>query len=123
MLHIVAEGEATVEQVDAAVMYGPGPRWAIMGPAMAFHLGGGPGGMAATLEQFGPYFHEPWSRLDSPPLTDELRQRLIEGCDRLADGRTVAEIAAERDACLIELMRAVERCRAEMARTSEGSTT
>jgi carnitine 3-dehydrogenase len=113
MLHIVAEGEATVEQVDDAVRYGPGPRWALMGPSMAFHLGGGEGGMAYTLEQFGPFFHEPWSRLDSPPLTDELRTALIDGCDRMSAGRTVAEMARERDACLIELMRAVDRCRAD----------
>jgi carnitine 3-dehydrogenase len=71
--------------------------------------------MAYTLEQFGPFFHEPWSRLDSPPLTDELRAALIDGCEQMAAGRSVAELARERDACLIELMRAVDTCRADLA--------
>ena len=40
-LHMVAAGEATVEQIDMAVVNGPGPRWAFMGPCMTFHVGGG----------------------------------------------------------------------------------
>ena len=42
----MAEWEATVEQIDMAMVNGPGPRWAFMGPCMTFHVGGGEGGMA-----------------------------------------------------------------------------
>ena len=31
-VHLVAEGVATVEDVDAAISEGPGLRWALMGP-------------------------------------------------------------------------------------------
>jgi carnitine 3-dehydrogenase len=109
MLHIVAEGEATVEPCDAAVVYGPGPRWAFMGPALTFHLGGGEGGMAATLDQFGPTLQEPWSRLMGPELTEELSERLIEGANKLAAGRSIPELRRERDLGLIELMSALDR--------------
>ena len=34
-LHMVANGDATVEQIDLAIVNGPGPRWAVMGPCMA----------------------------------------------------------------------------------------
>jgi carnitine 3-dehydrogenase len=41
-LHMVAAGEATVGQIDAAIREGPGLRWPIMGPCLTFHLAGGP---------------------------------------------------------------------------------
>jgi carnitine 3-dehydrogenase len=111
MLHMVAAGEATVEQIDAAVVNGPGLRWAILGPGLAFHLAGGQGGMAHTLDWWGPLLDEPWSRLAAPELTPELRRRLIEGCEREAAGRDVDELAAERDECLVALLEARDRCR------------
>ena len=67
-LHMVASGEATVEQIDTAITNGPGPRWALMGPCMVFHVGGGEGGMAYNLDQFGPALKLPWTRLEAPEL-------------------------------------------------------
>ena len=84
-LHMVANGEATVEQIDQAVVNGPGPRWALMGPCEIFHVGGGEGGMAYCLDQFGPALKLPWTRLVAPELTDELRNcdgRRLRGNDR-----------------------------------------
>ena len=49
-LHMVNEGEATVEQIDIAVTNGPGPRWALMGPNLTFHLAGGEGGGGGWLD-------------------------------------------------------------------------
>ncbi len=112
MLHMVAEGEASVEEIDDAITYGPGLRWAIMGPGMTYHLGGGEKGMAHLLDQFGPALKWPWSRLVAPELTEELRQRLIAGCDRQADGRSVSELARERDDCLIGIMKVLKTARA-----------
>ncbi len=112
MLHMVTNGEATVEEIDDAIIYGPGLRWAIMGPGMTYHLGGGEKGMAHVLDQFGPALKWPWSRLEAPELTEELRRRLIAGCDRQADGRSVSELTRERDDCLIEIMKALKTVRA-----------
>ena len=112
MLHMVTNGEATVEEIDEAVAYGPGLRWAIMGPGMVYHLGGGEGGMAHVLDQFGPSLKWPWTRLEAPELTDDLRQRLIAGCEAEANGRSVAELIRERDDCLIEIIKVLEKTRA-----------
>ncbi len=111
---MIAAGEATVEQLDAAIVEGPGLRWAIMGPALTFHLAGGDGGIAHTLDQFAPALKEPWSRLVAPDLTDELRDRVIDGCEREAAGRSVDEIAAARDACLVEILEVRERWRSQL---------
>ena len=107
-LHMVAAGEATVAQIDAAIREGPGLRWPIMGPCLTFHLAGGPGGMAHMLDHFGPALEEPWTRLQAPPLTPELRDRMVEGCAREAGSRTIADLVRERDAKLVAILKALQ---------------
>jgi carnitine 3-dehydrogenase len=108
-LHMVAAGEATVEEIDASMAYGPGLRWALMGPCLTFHLAGGEGGMAHMLDHFGPALLEPWTRLIAPELTPELRDRMVEGCLREAAGRSIRDLEHERDEFLIELLGVLEK--------------
>ncbi len=108
-LHMVAEGEATVEQIDLSITDGPGLRWPIQGPMMTFHLAGGQGGMAHMLDHFGPSLKAPWTRLVAAELTPELRDAVVDGCEREAAGRTIDELVAERDAGVIAILRALGR--------------
>lgn len=108
-LHMVAAGEATVEQIDRSITEGPGLRWAIHGPCLTFHLAGGQGGMAHMLDHFGPALLEPWTRLVAPELTDELRGAMVAGCDTEAGSRTVDDLIAERDRGVIAILRALGR--------------
>ncbi|WP_043532162.1 3-hydroxyacyl-CoA dehydrogenase NAD-binding domain-containing protein [Litchfieldella xinjiangensis] len=103
-LHLVNDGVATTEEVDAAVVYGAGLRWSLMGTYLTFHLAGGDAGMRHMLHQFGPALKLPWTRLEAPELTDELIERVVEGCEHQAAGRSVAELEARRDAYLVELL-------------------
>ena len=103
-LHMVAAGEATVEEIDESIAFGPGLRWALMGPCLTFHLAGGADGMAHMLDHFGAALLEPWTRLTAPPLTAQLRERMIDGCNREAAGRSVAELERYRDDFLAELL-------------------
>jgi carnitine 3-dehydrogenase len=103
-LHMVAAGEATVEQVDASIAFGPGLRWALMGPCLTFHLAGGQGGMAHMLDHFGPALLEPWTRLRAPELTPDLRDRMVTGCETAAAGRSISELERQRDAFLVDLL-------------------
>ncbi len=103
---MVANGEATPEQIDLAMVNGPGPRWAFAGPCMSFHIGGGEGGMAYTLDQFGPALKLPWTRIEAPELTPELRDAMVEGCERMAKGRSFSTLSGERDAGLVAIARA-----------------
>jgi carnitine 3-dehydrogenase len=114
-LHMVAEGEATVEQIDAAMVEGPGLRWAFMGPCLTFHLAGGEGGMAHMLDHFGPSLQAPWTRLAAPELTAELRDAMVEGCRAEAGGRSNTALVAERDRGLIAVLRAVGELRGDRA--------
>jgi len=110
-LHLVAEGLATVEEIDAAMAYGPGLRWAIFGPCLIYHMGGGEGGMAHFLDQFGPALDLPWSYMAPPELTPLLRQRLVDGCINEAAGRSIQELERERDESLIVILEALEKYR------------
>jgi carnitine 3-dehydrogenase len=108
-LHMVDSGQATVQQIDDAVAYGPGLRWAIMGPLLTFHLAGGPGGMGHMLDHFGPALLEPWTRLEAPELTPDLRDRVVAGVEEEAAGRTVAQLERKRDAFLVDLLLLLEK--------------
>ncbi|WP_017589004.1 3-hydroxyacyl-CoA dehydrogenase NAD-binding domain-containing protein [Nocardiopsis ganjiahuensis] len=114
-LHMVAEGEATVEQIDLAMTSGPGLRWAFFGPCLTFHLAGGEGGMAHMLDHFGPSLKSPWTRLEAPELTEELRDRMVKGTDEVVAGRSTAELIAQRDRRLIAVARALEEVEREEA--------
>ncbi|PWC90076.1 3-hydroxyacyl-CoA dehydrogenase [Azospirillum sp. TSH100] len=100
-VNIVAEGIADVADVDAALVHGPGLRWSVIGAHMAYHLGGGPGGIAHYLDHLGPSQERRWATLGSPSLTPEVRQLLIDGIAQEASGRSVATLEAERDHGLI----------------------
>ena len=62
LLHLVNDGVATTEELDTAIVYGPGLRWAFMGSCLSYHLAGGDAGMDDFLEQFGPTLKLPWTR-------------------------------------------------------------
>ena len=103
-LHMVANGEATVKQLDLSITAGPGLRWALMGPMLTFHLAGGEGGMAHMLDHFGPSLQSPWTRLKAPELTGYLKNAVVEGCLEEAAGRSVADLVVERDKGLVAII-------------------
>jgi carnitine 3-dehydrogenase len=110
-LHMIDSGEATVQQIDDSIVYGPGLRWALMGPILTFHLAGGPGGMATTLDKFAPALLEPWTRLDAPSLTPELRDLVVAGAVEASDGQTVSQLEQRRDAFLVDLLLLLDKHR------------
>jgi carnitine 3-dehydrogenase len=103
-LHMVDSGQATVQQIDDAITWGPGLRWAQMGPMLTFHLAGGPGGMAHMLDHFGPALLEPWTRLVAPELTPRLRDLVVAGVSEEVGEATVPELERRRDDFLADLL-------------------
>ena len=115
-LHMVANGEATVEQLDLSITAGPGLRWALMGPMLTFHLAGGEGGMAHMLDHFGPSLQSPWTRLKAPKLTESLRNAVVDGCSEEADGRSVADLVLERDKGLTAIIQTLNELKIETSK-------
>ena len=108
-LWLVRDGVATTEQVDDAIRYGFGLRWAQMGLFETYRLAGGEAGMRHFLAQFGPALAWPWSRLtDVPELDDALIERIAEQSDRQSAGRSIEALRHERDRNLVAILRALK---------------
>ena len=107
ILHLVNDGVATTRELDEAVHYGPGLRWAGMGTNLTFHLAGGEGGMRHMLGQFGPALKLPWTKLEAPDLTEDLIELMAAGCEEQAEGRSMAELERLRDDYLVNVMRSL----------------
>ena len=104
-LHILDKDIGTTGDIDDSIIYSAGMRWAFMGSFMTYHVGGGPGGMRDFIKQFDPTLELPWTDLKFPKWNDALEKRLIEGTDKQAAGRSVAQIEAKRNAILVDMMK------------------
>jgi carnitine 3-dehydrogenase len=111
ILHLVNDGVATTGEIDDAIRYGPGIRWAFMGTNLIYHLAGGEGGMRHMLEQFGPALDLPWTNHKAPKLTQQLIDRMVEGTAEQAKGWTIKDLERFRDDCIIRVLQAVEDAR------------
>ncbi|HEX5078586.1 MAG TPA: 3-hydroxyacyl-CoA dehydrogenase NAD-binding domain-containing protein [Geminicoccaceae bacterium] len=109
-IHLALEGVASIEDIDAAISYGPGLRWAFMGPHMLHHLAGGERGLRHLLEHIGPGLQSWWNDLGRPDLTPEVIDRLV-GMFEAADPRSIQDLAAERDALLLALLESLAEAR------------
>lgn len=105
-ISLVANGVASVEDVDTAVWSGPGLRWAALGPTMLFHLGAGEGGLSSFCERYTESFNQWWDDLGELHLNPEIAARLVAGVAEEAGATSVADLSAHRDAMLSAILRA-----------------
>jgi carnitine 3-dehydrogenase len=103
ILHMVNEGVATTGELDDSIVYGPGLRWAAMGTNLIYHLAGGETGMRHMLAQFGPCLKWPWTKLEAPELTEQLIDRMVEGTQEQAGGRSIRQLERLRDDYLVAI--------------------
>jgi 3-hydroxyacyl-CoA dehydrogenase len=105
MLYIIEQGILTVEDTDAAVSYGPGLRWGVMGQSLQWHLGGGQGGIQHFMQHLMDPLQGMMKVLGTPNITPELKQTVIDGVTREAGGRSVEQLAQEENEVLIGLLK------------------
>ena len=108
-LHIINEGYASTQDLDDAIIYGPGLRWSLMGTFLTFHLAGGKMGMAHMLEQFGPALKLPWTKLKAPTLNSKLKNKIIKGTKKQSKNRSVENLSNLRDNFLIDLQKLLSK--------------
>jgi 3-hydroxyacyl-CoA dehydrogenase len=102
--YLIEQDVVSVADVDAAVCMGPGLRWALMGPNLIYHLGGGPGGIRQYFEQFAGPTAAGWANLGSPELGPELQKKIVDGVLEEVDGRSFEELSHERDTLIMGLL-------------------
>src|SRR5262249_48739769 len=105
VLSLIEQGVLDVGDADAAVCWGPGLRWGIMGPNLQFHLGGGAGGIKHFLNGVFDGLLPLFNSLGNPKITPELKQTIADGVLREAGNRSVEQIAREENGLLINLLR------------------
>ncbi len=108
-LWLVHDGVATTAEVDDAIRYGAGLRWAFMGTFLVYRLAGGEAGMRHFMQQFGPALKLPWTKLmEVPDLTDAFIDEIARQSDLQAGGQELRALEQKRDDCLVAVMQALK---------------
>ena len=104
-LWLVHDDVATAAEIDDAIRFGPGLRWAFMGTFMIYRIAGGEPGMRHFMSQFGPTLKWPWTKLmDVPDLDDELLDKIVAQSDAQAGNASIRELERLRDDCLVAVL-------------------
>jgi carnitine 3-dehydrogenase len=107
-LWLVHDDIATTSEVDDAMKYAMGLRYALMGVFEHMRLAGGEQGMHHFLKQFGPCLKWPWTKLmDVPDLTDDFVKKIAKQSDEQANGRSIQQLERSRDDTLVGILRAL----------------
>src|SRR6201993_623229 len=113
VVYLIEQGVLDVADADAAVSWGPGLRWGVMGPNMLFHLGGGQGGIQHFMDHLSGPVATWWKDLGTiTEFSPEVKQTIVNGVLKEAGSRPLEELQRERDTMLLELLAA----RANVAR-------
>ena len=109
-LWLVHDGIATTEEIDDAIRYGFGLRWAQMGLFETYRVAGGEGGMRHFISQFGECLTWPWTKLmDVPDLDDDLIDTIAAQSDAQSGHLTVRELERIRDRNVAAMLLALEQ--------------
>jgi carnitine 3-dehydrogenase len=104
VLYLIEQDVLSVADADAAVSWGPGLRWGIMGPSLQFHLAGGAGGIKHFFEGVFAGLTPLLGALGNPQVTPELKQRVTEGVLAEAGDRSVEQLAKDENERLVGLL-------------------
>ncbi|MEM9331228.1 MAG: carnitine 3-dehydrogenase [Pseudomonadota bacterium] len=108
-LWLIKDGVATTEEIDDAIRFGFGLRWAQMGLFETYRVAGGEAGMKHFIAQFGPCLKWPWTKLmDVPELTDELVNAIASQSDAQSGMHTIRELERIRDDNLVTILRGLK---------------
>jgi carnitine 3-dehydrogenase len=105
VMYLIEQGVLSVADADAAVSWGPGLRWGIIGPNLQFHLGGGSGGIKHFLEGVFDGLLPVFNALGNPRITPELKRTIADGVLEEAGNRSVEQLAHDENELLIGLLR------------------
>ena len=108
-LWLVNDDIATTEEIDDAIRYGFGLRWAQMGLFETYRLAGGEAGMRHFISQFGPCLEWPWTHLmDVPEFTDELIEKVSSQSDHQSGQFSIDELMEKRDDNLVDFLKVLK---------------
>jgi 3-hydroxyacyl-CoA dehydrogenase len=104
VVYLIEQDVLSVSDADAAVSWGPGLRWGVMGPNLLFHLAGGQGGIHHFMEHLAGPMTTWWKDLGNPEFTPELKEKISQGVLAEAGKQSINDLAEERDKLLLGLL-------------------
>jgi 3-hydroxyacyl-CoA dehydrogenase len=104
IVYLIEQDVLSVSDADAAVSWGPGLRWGVMGPNLLFHLAGGENGIHHFMEQFTGPMTTWWKDLGNAEFTPEVKEKIVQGVLAEAGGQSIDALASERDRLLLGLL-------------------
>jgi 3-hydroxyacyl-CoA dehydrogenase len=113
VVYLIEQGMLSVEDADAAVSWGPGLRWGVMGPNLLWHIGGGEGGIHHFMEHLMDPLAVMMKNLGNPDVTAKLKQTIIDGVMQEAENRPVEQLAQEENEILLQLINLRNKAAAE----------
>ena len=105
VLYLIQQGALDVADADAAVCFGPGLRWGVMGPSLQWHLGGGTGGIQHYMDTLFPGLTHLMQSLEMPEITDELKKTIVDGVLAEAGKRTLDQLAQDENEVMLGAMK------------------
>jgi carnitine 3-dehydrogenase len=105
MVYLIEQGVLSVEDTDAAVAYGPGLRWGVMGQSLQWHVGGGAGGIKHFMEHLMDPLVGMMKSLGNPEITPQLKETIVDGVLREAGERSVEQLAQAENEVLVGLLK------------------
>jgi 3-hydroxyacyl-CoA dehydrogenase len=104
-VYLIEQGVLDVADSDVAVCWGPGLRWGVMGPNLLFHLAGGQAGIQHFMGHLSGPVATWWKDLGKiTEFSPEVKQTIMDGVLKEANGRSIDELERERDTMLLELL-------------------
>jgi 3-hydroxyacyl-CoA dehydrogenase len=104
VVYLIEQDVLSVSDADAAVSWGPGLRWGVMGPNLLFHLAGGQGGIHHFMEHLAGPMATWWKDLGKPEFTPDLKEKISQGVLAEAGKQSINDLAEERDRALLGLL-------------------
>ncbi|MCF3639269.1 3-hydroxyacyl-CoA dehydrogenase NAD-binding domain-containing protein [Rhizobium sp. TRM95111] len=104
---LVRDGVASVEDVDRAFMYGPGPKWTLQGSFISNQLNAA--GMEDFLRKYGPTYQAIWDTLLDAKLDEPTIRAVTTSTAEAVRGRTQEDLRESREAGLVGILRTVAR--------------
>lgn len=105
VMYLIQQGVLSVADADDAVSFGPGLRWAVMGPSLQWHLGGGPGGINHFMDHLMDPMAATIKSLGSPEVTPELKRKITEAVLQEAGNSSVEQLARKENELLVGLLK------------------
>ena len=100
---------ASVEDIDKTIWAGPGLRYALMGPLLIYHLGGGEGGTRYFIDHLGTALTQWWEDMNTWTKIPEGAADILEkGVQEAMKDKSISDMCAWRDKKLVELIRAAD---------------